>query len=109
LTQSSCLVTCKKVFVLFLGPNSCSMSIANTGLESSRGTLYKNSLRNQAFTQGSNPLGDNKFVMVGAREITFFSGRIQRSRSKNAQIIKWQLLRATSLSTFFLRSITNVA
>lgn len=66
------------------GPNSRSMSIANTGLESPRGTLYKNSLRNQAFTQGSNPLGDNKFVMVGAREITSSSGRIQRSRSKNA-------------------------
>ncbi len=37
--------------------DSRSMSIANTGLESPRGTLYKNSLRNQAFTQGSNPLG----------------------------------------------------
>jgi hypothetical protein len=53
-----------------------SMSIANTKLESSHGTLYKNSLRNQAFMQGSNPLGDNKFVMVGAREITSFLGRI---------------------------------
>ncbi len=75
---------------LVKGPNSCSMSITNMGLESPRGTLYNNSLRNQAFTQGYNPLGDNKFMMVGAREITSFSWRIQRSRSKNAQ---FQLLR----------------
>jgi hypothetical protein len=60
------------------------MSIANTGLESPLGTLYNNSLRNQAFTQGSNPLRDNKLMMVGAREITSFSRGIQRSRSKNA-------------------------
>jgi hypothetical protein len=60
------------------------MSIANTGLESPRGTLYKNSLTNQAITYGSNPLGDNKFMMVGAKEITSFSRRIQRSHNKNA-------------------------
>jgi hypothetical protein len=50
------------------GPNSCLMSIANMRLEFPHGPLYNSSLRNQAFTQGSNPLGDNKFVMVGARE-----------------------------------------
>jgi hypothetical protein len=69
---------------LVKGPNLRSMSIANTGLESPCDILYKNRLRNQAFTQGFNPLGDNKFMMVGAREITSFLGRIQRSRSKNA-------------------------
>jgi hypothetical protein len=52
------------------------MSIANMGLESPRGTLYKNSLRNQAFMQGFNPLRDYKFMMVGAREIISFSRRI---------------------------------
>lgn len=62
-------------------PNSRSISIANTGLESPRGTLYRNSPRNQAFTQGSNPL---KSVMVEAGELTPSTGRIQRSRSKNA-------------------------
>jgi len=67
------------------GPNLCSMSIANTGLESPHGTLYKNSLKNQAFMQRSKPLGINKFVMVGAREITSFSGRIQRSCNKNTE------------------------
>jgi hypothetical protein len=60
------------------------MSIANTGFEFPCGILYKISSRNQAFTQGSNPLGDKKFVMVGVREITSFSRRIQRSCNKNA-------------------------
>jgi hypothetical protein len=60
------------------------MSIANMGFESPHGILYKNSIRNHAFKQGSNLLGENKFMMVGTREITSFSGRIQRSRSKNA-------------------------
>ncbi len=66
------------------GLNSHSMSIASTGFESSCGTLYKNSLKNQAFTQGSNLLGDKKFMMVGVRELTSFSRKIQRSHSKNA-------------------------
>ncbi len=64
--------------------NSRSILIANTGLESPRGILYRNSLKNQAFTQASNPLGDNKSVMMKAGEITPSPGRIQRSRSKNA-------------------------
>ena len=50
--------------------NSRSISIANTGLESPRGILYRSSLKNQAFTQASNPLGDNKSVMMKATEIT---------------------------------------